>query len=195
MTLKVLVVLDVADPATPVDPVLLDGLVALGYAVQTAHGGDTRLTEQVVAFGPDVIIIDSESDARDALEHVAMATRDAPRPIALFTDYDDTSHVPELLRRGVSAYVVAGLHPSRLKPVLEVAVARFELDQQLRAELADTRSQLEDRKLLDRAKAILMKQGLDEDEAHRRMRRMAMERNLKLVEVARRVIDMAQLLG
>jgi len=113
----------------------------------------------------------------------------------LFTEHEDAPHIRELLRRGISAYVVAGLTPASMRPVLEVALARFEVEQKLRDELAASRAQLEDRKVIDRAKAVLMRQGLSEDEAHVRLRRMAMQKHLKLVEVARRVIEVGELLG
>lgn len=193
--LRVLVVYEAGSAEQSADAELLAGLCALGYSVSTVRADALELPAMVERFAPDAIIIDSESDARDTLEHVVFATRDAPRPIALFTDYSDTSHVPELLRRGVSAYIVAGLNPARLKPILEVAVARFEHEQQLRSELADAKARLEDRKRIDRAKAILMKKGLSEDEAHQRLTRMAMECNLRIGEIAQRVIDMADLIG
>lgn len=202
MTLRVLLIVDATEeeaaesPASPpADPAVRDALASLGYVVGFAHAHAWRLDRTVAEFRPDVIVIDSESDARDTLEHVVLATRDAPRPIALVGGEGEPERMREMLRKGVSAYVVAGLPPAQLRPVLEVAVARFEIEQQLRLELAASRAELEDRKILDRAKAVLMKKGMSEDEAHRRLRRIAMERQLKLVEAARRVIDASDLIG
>jgi len=192
---RIIVVNDSNDAYDGADPQLLEQLEALGFEVKTASGYDLRLPEVIEAFAPEVVIIRSDSDARDVLEHVAVATRNRPRPIAIFSESESTAHVGDLLRQGVSAYVAEGMNPAKLRPVLEVAVARFQLDQKLLAELADTRSQLEDRKHIDKAKALLIKRGMTEDEAHRRLRRMAMDKNLRLGEVARRVVEMADLLG
>ncbi|WP_085316393.1 ANTAR domain-containing response regulator [Derxia lacustris] len=191
---RIIVINDSGDAYDGADPQLFEQLQALGFEVRAVSGYDIKLPEIIEAFAPEVVIIRSDSDARDVLEHVVVATRDRPRPIAMFSASESTQHVAALLRQGVSAYVAEGMNPAKLKPVLEVAVARFRLDQQLLAELADTRSQLDDRKHIDKAKALLIKRGLSEDEAHRRLRRMAMEKNLKLGEVARRVVEMADLL-
>ncbi|HEU4622918.1 MAG TPA: ANTAR domain-containing protein [Burkholderiaceae bacterium] len=196
MSLRVLVVLDMSEPESAnADPSLLNACAALGYTVRTASGTDLRLPDIVARFDPDIVMIASESDARDTIEHVVVATRDAPRPIALFTDHDNAAQMRDILRRGVCAYVVPGLSPASMRPVLEVAIARFEVEQELRRELAQSRAQLDERKLLDRAKAVLMRQGLSEDDAHRRLRRMAMDKGLKLTEVAKRVIEVGELFG
>ena len=116
--------------------------------------------------------------------------------IIVVTNDNDTTHVKDAVAAGVSAYIVAGLAPERIRPILEVAMARFEHEQALRAELADARSALEDRKIVERAKGLLMqRQGLSESQAFARLRRAAMDRNLKLVEVAQRVLDVADLIG
>jgi response regulator NasT len=158
--------------------------------------GDLDLPERIAALGPDMIIIDSDSGARDVLEHVVMATRDAPRPIVLFTDSDEPAEMRAAIAAGVSAYVVAGLQSHRVKPILEVALARFQADQKLRTELGEVKKQLAERKVIERAKGILMtKNGCSEDDAFQLLRRQAMDKNLKLVEVAQRVIDVAELLA
>jgi response regulator NasT len=152
---------------------------------------------------PDLIIVDAESDARDALEHVVMATRDERRPIVMFTNDDDTRHVKDAVAAGVSAYIVAGLSAERIRPILDVALARFEHEQALLQTLASTQNErdelsaeLKDRKLIDRAKGLLMqRQGLSEDEAFKKMRKTAMDKGLKLAEVAQRMLDVADLLG
>jgi len=172
------------------------GLLENGYNLIAVLPVDPFLDRRIAEMQPDIVIVDAESEARDALEHVVLATRDDPRPIVLFTNDSDTSRVREAVAAGVTAYVVAGLAPERIRPILEVAMARFEHEQALRAELADARSALEDRKIVERAKGLLMqRQGLSESQAFARLRRAAMDRNLKLVEVAQRVLDVADLIG
>ena len=172
------------------------GLLQNGCNIVAVLPADVYLPERLAQIGPDMIIVDAESANRDTLEHVVMATRDARRPIVLFTEDNDTTHVRDAIAAGVTAYVVAGLAPDRVKPVLDVALARFQHEEHLRSELADARSQLTDRKVIDRAKGLLMqRQGLSEDEAYARLRKTAMDKGLKLGEVAQRILDVADLLG
>jgi two-component system, response regulator / RNA-binding antiterminator len=172
------------------------GLLESGYNIVAVLPADTFLNERLGQLQPDMIIVDAESDARDSLEHVVVATRDARRPIVLFTNDSDTTHVKDAVAAGVTAYIVAGLAPERIRPILDVAMARFEHEQGLRRELADARSELRDRKLIDRAKALLMqRQGLSEQLAYEKLRKAAMDKGLKLGEVAQRMLDMADLLG
>lgn len=171
------------------------GLLECGYNIVAVLPADPFLPERLAQIAPDMIIVDAESQARDTLEHVVMATRDARRPIVLFTNDDDTSQVGAAIAAGVSAYVVAGLAPERVRPVLEVAMARFEHEESLRRELADARTQLSERKTIDRAKGILMQRhGLSEDVAYGRLRKTAMDRGMKLADVAQRIVDVADLL-
>jgi len=172
------------------------GLLESGFNLIATLPADTFLTERLAQLQPDVIIVDAESDARDSLEHVVMATRDARRPIVLFTNDDDTSHVKDALAAGVSAYIVAGLEPTRIRPILDLAMARFEHEQGLRRELADAKGELQDRKTIDRAKAMLMqRQGLSEPLAYDKLRKAAMDKGLRMGEVAQRLLDAADLLG
>lgn len=172
------------------------GLLASGYNIVAVLPVDTFLPERIAQLQPDMIIVDAESEARDTLEHVVMSTRDERRPIVLFTDDPDTSHVGDAIAAGVTAYVVAGLATDRIKPVIDVAMARFRHEERLRRELADARSQLSDRKLIDRAKGLLMsRQGLSEEEAYARLRKTAMDRGLRMTDVAQRLIDVADMLG
>lgn len=179
------------------------GLLENGFNLVASLPADVFLTERIAQLQPDLIIVDAESDARDALEHVVMATRDERRPIVMFTNDEDTRHVKQALAAGVSAYIVAGLSPARIRPILDVALARFEHEQALLKTLATTQSErdelsaeLRDRKLIDRAKGLLMqRQGLSEDEAFKKMRKTAMDKGLKLAEVAQRMLDVADLLG
>jgi len=177
------------------------GLLQSGFNLVASLPADVFLTERIAQLRPDLIIVDAESDARDALEHVVMATRDQRRPIVMFTNDADSGHARAAVAAGVSAYIVAGLQPQRIRPILDVALARFQHEQSLREELAAARSELNelhttlnDRKLIDRAKSLLMKhQHLSEEAAYARLRKSAMDKNLRLAEVARRVIDVADL--
>jgi response regulator NasT len=179
------------------------GLLENGFNLIASLPADVFLTERLAQLQPDLIIVDAESDARDALEHVVMATRDERRPIVMFTNDDDTRHVKDAVAAGVSAYIVAGLSAERIRPILDVALARFEHEQALLQTLASTQNErdelsaeLKDRKLIDRAKGLLMqRQGLSEDEAFKKMRKTAMDKGLKLAEVAQRMLDVADLLG
>ena len=171
-------------------------LLENGYNIIAVLPTDTFLGERIAQLQPDMIVVDAESAARDALEHVVMATRDARRPIVLFTNDEDTTHVKDAVAAGVSAYIVAGLAPDRIRPILDVAMARFQHEQQLRRELADARSELQERKVIDRAKGLLMqRQGLTESEAYEKLRKTAMDRGLKLGDVAQRILDVADLLA
>jgi two-component system, response regulator / RNA-binding antiterminator len=132
------------------------GLLENGFNLVAVLPADTFLNERLTQLQPDMIIVDAESQARDALEHVVVATRDARRPIVMFTNDNDTSHVKDAVAAGVSAYIVAGLSSERIRPILDVAMARFQHEQALRQELADTKVELQDRKVIDRAKGMLM---------------------------------------
>ncbi|QUN28798.1 ANTAR domain-containing protein [Cupriavidus sp. KK10] len=190
---RVLRILLVRDPhdADPLNvEIIRGGLVSAGFTEIQIVDADLRLPDVITATQPDMLIIASESAARDTIEHVCVSTQHAPRPIVLFTDNDDSQRIKAALTAGITAYIVDGLRAERVKTVLDVAYARFELDQQLRAELDATRLKLAERKVVERAKGLLMQaRGLSEDEAYKRLRGMAMERGLKLVDAAQRVID------
>lgn len=172
------------------------GLLENGYNIVAVLPADTFLAERLAQLQPDMIIVDAESEARDSLEHVVMATRDARRPIVLFTNDKDTRHVKDAVAAGVSAYVVAGLSPARIRPILDVAMARFEHEQGLRRELADAKTELHERKVIDRAKGLLMqRQGLSEQSAYEKLRKAAMDKGLRLADLAQRMLDAADLLG
>jgi two-component system, response regulator / RNA-binding antiterminator len=172
------------------------GLLETGYNVIAVLPADCFLAERIAQLQPDMIIVDAQSDARDALEHVVMATRDERRPIVLFTEDNDTSQVKQAVAAGVTAYIVAGLSPQRIRPIIDVAMARFEHEQSLRQELQDAKTELHERKTIDRAKGLLMqRQGLTEAEAYNKLRKAAMDKGLKLVEVAQRILDVSDLLG
>jgi response regulator NasT len=145
---------------------------------------------------PDVIIIDMESPDRDTLESLRSISRDQPRPIVMFAEQSDSGTIEEAVRAGVSAYVVDGMSGSRMRPIIDVAIARFREYQALRQELEETKTKLADRKDVDKAKGILMqRKGIGEDEAYAALRKMAMDRNIKIGEAARTLIAAAELLG
>lgn len=205
LLLRVVIILPVTASLEPDDEevaevertrILRIALLEAGYNVVATLPGDRFLPERLAQIQPDLIVVDAESQGRDILEHVVMATRDERRPIVMLSDDPDTSHVRRAIAAGVSAYVAAGTTAAQIKPVLDVALARFEHEERLRSELADARNQLEERKVIDRAKGLLMtRQGLSEQEAYARLRKAAMDRGLKLSEVAQRLIDAADLLG
>jgi two-component system, response regulator / RNA-binding antiterminator len=170
-------------------------LLENGYNIIAVLPADTFLGERIAQLQPDLIVVDADTAARDALEHVVKATRHERRPIVLFTNDEDTAHMKDAVAAGVTAYIVAGLAAERIRPILEVAMARFQHEQQLRRELADARSELQERKTIDRAKGLLMqRQGLSEQEAYEKLRKTSMDRGLKLGDVAQRILDVADLL-
>ncbi len=172
------------------------GLLEAGYKLVATLPADVFLTERLAQLQADLVIVDAESDARDALEHVVMATRDERRPIVMFTNDSDTRPMNEAVAAGVTAYIVAGLASERIHPILTVAMARFKHEQALLAELDNARGELQDRKLIDRAKGLLMqRQGLSEQEAYVRLRKAAMNKGVKLADIAQQMLDMAELLG
>lgn len=169
------------------------GLLEGGYNILAALPPDADLEEQITQLQPDLIIVDAQSDA--ALKQVVAATADARRPIVCFTEDGDRAKMHAAIEAGVSAYVVAGLSAERVKAVLDVAMARFEVDQKLRVELNETKLKLAERKVIERAKGLLMERHhCSEDDAYRKLRRLAMDKNLKLSEVAQRMLDVADLL-
>jgi response regulator NasT len=160
------------------------------------RAGDATLPEAVEQLKPDVVVVRSDSGVRDVLEHIAVATQHARRPIALFTDSEDRPTMREALGSGVSAYVVKGANRDRVQSVIEVAVERFAAEQALRNELSSTKTELADRKLIDRAKRLLMKRkGLDEPAAHHFLQDLAMKKGIRVRDAAERVIDLQSLLG
>lgn len=191
------------DPSDPVarleaerSRILRIGLLQDGYNIVAVLPADVFLPERLAQISPDMIIVDAESQARDTLEHVVLATRDARRPIVLFTEDSDTSHVRYAIAAGVTAYVVAGMAPERVRPVLDVALARFQHEEGMRRELADARNQLSERKTIDRAKGILMtRNGLSEEDAYARLRKTAMDKGMKVADVAQRILDVSDLLA
>ena len=171
------------------------GLALAGYQVAAILADVDNLSAEVERLRPDVILIDTDSPSRDTLEHLATMNKHMPRPVVIFTQEEGEETIRDALKAGVSAYIVDGLETKRIKPIVEVARARFEDTQALRRELDAMSQKLSDRKLVEKAKGVLMKaRGLDEDAAYHAMRKLAMERGQTLVKVARDVIDMARVL-
>lgn len=191
--LKILVVDDTADRASSLQRALE---AVPGVQVACILESALELFARVAEHKPDVVLIHTESPSRDVLEQLAVVSSVAPRPVVLFTDDAADETIRSALRAGVSAYIVDGLDPARLDPIMRIAMERFEAEQRLRAELEDTRARLDERKLVERAKGILMKQrGLSEEEAFTALRTHAMQRGLRLGEAAKQLIEIASLLG
>jgi response regulator NasT len=191
LALRILVVDHNAERAAVVRQALVD---VGGYLVEVAPKAGDLLTLLRTAQ-PDVLIVDLDLPDRDTIEQLRVATRERPRPIVMFVDQSDSSMMHAAIDAGVSAYVVDGLSASRVRPVLDVAIARFKAFDALRRELDSTRSQLAERKIIDRAKGILMRaKGVSEDEAYERMRRAAMNEQKKLAEIAQSIITAAEML-
>jgi len=175
---------------------LRPALSEAGFEVIEESGLSIDLPERVEAIHPDVILIDTDSPGRDVMEQVVLVSRDRPHPIVMFTDDDNPDAMRQAIRAGVSAYIVEGIQAQRLKPILEVAMARFESDQALRAQLHARDQQLLERKRIETAKCMLMKRKeCNEEEAYTLMRRQAMSRQQKLIQVAEQIIAMNELLG
>ena len=192
MPLKVMLVDEDPDRAAE----LRAALIANGCEVISRLASPMEIYAAVKNVSPDVIIIDAESPSRDSLENLAFVSRDRPHPIVMFSGDRSSDAIRAAIRAGVSAYVVDGLSPERLLPILEVAVERFAAEQSLKRELADAKTELAGRKLIDRAKGILMQQqAIAEEEAFQLLRKFAMDRGLKMADAAAKVIELAPLIG
>ena len=167
-----------------------------GYRIAAHVSSSADLPGLVRELKPDVIILDTDSPDRDTLEHLCVISRDDPRPIVMFTHDGDSDKIRAAMRAGVSAYVVDGLQSERLRPIMDVAMARFNEFQSMRNELEKAENQLAERKYVERAKGILMKQrGWSEEEAYQALRKMAMDKGLKVAEVASQLLAVSELLG
>lgn len=176
--------------------ILEQALTDAGCEVMARLGSCVDILDTVQSLQPDVILIDIDCPDRDTLENLDRMNRSAPRPVVMFAETSDTDMTSRALKAGVSAYVVDGLQPGRVKSILDLAVARFREYKALKDELAATRTELADRKLIDRAKGILMRRKqLDEEQAYQALRKLAMDRGKRLADVAAELIDMAELLG
>lgn len=176
--------------------VLEGAVLECGYQVAARLCGIRHLADHVGAIQPDVIIIDLEQPDHDLLDDLRIILRDRPCPIVVFAQRSDEHLIRQAMRIGVSSFVVDGWSSSRLKPLLDIAVARFEETQTLREELDHAKTTLAERKVIERAKGILMlRRKCDEQQAYMLLRKMAMDRNEKMIDVAHHVIGAAELLG
>ena len=190
--MRVLVVDESPEPAE----VLRAALLLAGHEVTVSLTSPLALLKTIERVQPDVIVIDTDSPSRDVLEHLVMVSQHTPRPVVMFASDGTPETIRAATRAGVSAYVVDGLDENRIKTIVDVAVARFEEMQDLRGQLADANLRLAERKLIERAKGMLMKRrNLDEEAAYAALRKAAMDRNVKLAEIAQRIVDAADLLG
>ncbi|OCX20098.1 histidine kinase [Stutzerimonas xanthomarina] len=175
---------------------LRSALVEAGFEVIEQAGSYPDLAEQIETARPQVILIESDSPSRSTLATLDRLSRGQPRPIVLFTDDDAPEAMRRALQAGVSGYIVEGIQAHRLKPILEVAMERFKQDSALRADLQARVQQLAERKRIELAKGILMKmRDCQEQEAYALMRRQAMSRQQKLIQVAEQIITMNDLLA
>ena len=176
--------------------ILEEGLRESGYVNVTVVRDMHNLMRRIVDIDPDVIFIDLENPNRDVLEQMFQVSRCVRRPIAMFVDRSDTDMIEAAVDAGVGAYVVDGLRKERVKSILDTAVSRFNAFNKLREELDQARQALDERKVVERAKGILMKErGLSEEAAYSLLRKAAMNENRKLTEVAQSVVTAARLLG
>ena len=171
------------------------GLIKARHQLAAVLPSALELIARIEEIKPDIILIETESPSRDTLENLAVMSRDMPRPVIILTQDGDQDVMRTALRAGVSAYVVDNVDLARLPPIIDVAVVRFEAHQEIREELADATRKLSERKLIDRAKGILMKtRGLDEEAAYAALRTRAMERAQSLGQTAAELIEMAKFL-
>src|SRR5436190_5235711 len=167
---------------------LREALTAAGHEVAASLSSPLELLHAVETLHPDVIVIDTESPTRDVLEHAVMVSQSSPRPIVMFASDSGGEAIRDAVRAGVSAYVVDGLDTSRVNSIVEVACARFEEFQRLKLALADANLKLSERKLVERAKGLLMQaRSISEDEAYHALRKLAMSKKLRLGDVAQQV--------
>jgi response regulator NasT len=175
---------------------IIDALRDAGWSDVKALAQMSALDRTVKEFAPDIVLIDLANPDRDTLEHISYATETSKRAVALFVDQTDDALTQAALSAGVSAYVVDGLNMDRIKSVLETAIARFKMTRQMQSELDAAKQALEDRKTIDRAKGILMRQrSLPEDEAYNLLRKTAMNQNRKVIDVAHALVTAADLLS
>ncbi|TFV34669.1 ANTAR domain-containing protein [Bradyrhizobium frederickii] len=175
--------------------ILQEGLREAGFT-QVVHISEMQsLLARIYAVDPDIILIDLENPSRDVLEAMFQVSRAVKRPIAMFVDQSDSASIQASVEAGVSAYIVDGLKKERIKPILDLCVSRFNAFAKLQEELERTKSQLEDRKVIERAKGILMKvKGLTEDEAYVLLRSTAMREKKKIGEIAQSIITASEML-
>lgn len=189
--LKVLLVDENCGRSAVVERALLDN----GYDVVGRITTEDDIPVVLQKIDTDVVIFSMESPNEDILASMQSINQLSPKPVVMFAEKSDSETISKAVKAGVSAYVVDGLNESRIKPIMDVAIARFREFQALKEELTQTKSDLADRKVIDKAKGIIMKQrSCSEDDAYKALRKLAMDRNEKIVNVARSVIEVSELL-
>jgi response regulator NasT len=174
--------------------ILEDGLREAGHLQVVRIDEMSHLLQRIYSVDPDVILIDLENPSRDVLEQMFQVSRAVKRPVAMFVDQSDRASIEAAVDAGVSAYIVGGLRKDRVQNILDLCISRFNAFSRLETELEKTRSALEERKVIDRAKGILMKaKNLSEENAYALLRKTAMNENKKIAEVAQSVITAAEL--
>lgn len=176
--------------------IIQEGLREAGHTRVTVLEDTRAIMRSIVEIDPDVIVIDLENPNRDVLEHMFQVSRAAARPVAMFVDRTDQASIEAAVDAGVSAYIVDGLKKERVKTILDTAIIRFRAAERLRRELDEAKSELAGRKVIDRAKGILMRsRGLSEADAYALLRTTAMRQSRRISEVAESLITAANLLG
>ncbi len=176
--------------------IIEDGLREAGHTRVAVIHDVNEVARTIQATVPDVIVIDLENPKRDTLEHFFSLSRSIQRPIAMFVDRSDGAMIEKAVEAGVSAYVVDGLRKERVKPILDMAISRFNAFSRLTRELEQARSELEDRKIIEQAKGILMRtRGLTEADAYALLRSTAMNQNRRMIDIAQSLVTAADLLG
>ena len=175
---------------------IVDSLRAAGEFDIHVISEPTSLARQIKERQPDIVLIDLTNPSRDTLEELALASGPMERPVAMFVDRSEDGLSGAAIEAGVSAYVVDGMQPARVKPVLDAAIARFRMFQRMRTELAETKRALEERKVIDRAKGMIMKaRGVEEEEAYAILRKAAMDQGKRMADVASALVTAAGLLS
>ena len=184
--LRIMLVDDDADRASAVEA----SLQASGLEVVSIISSTSALLFQIEQHRPDVVLIDLQFPGRDILESLAVVNSHNPTPMVMFSQQDDPDYIQQAVQAGVSTYLMEGINPDKVKPVIDLAMAQFSTFQKLRDELNTARTQLESQTLTNRAKRLLMKhKNINEETAHRMMTKTAMDSNLKLTEVARTIVS------
>lgn len=175
--------------------ILETGLKDAGFANLTVLEDATGLLDRIYKLDPDVIIIDLENPRRDVLEQMFQVSRIVRRPIAMFVDHSDRDTISSAIEAGVSAYIVDGLKSEHVRSILDMTISRFNAFERLRTELEETKSALKERKVIEKAKGILMKsRGLDEEAAYALLRKTAMGSGKRIADVAESLVSTFDLL-
>ncbi|MBP8110781.1 MAG: ANTAR domain-containing protein [Agitococcus sp.] len=171
-------------------------LIQAGCEIVEEVSSALMIPKKVAELRADVVIIDTESPSRDVLEQICVVTQDEPRPIVMVSEDTQPSAIKAAIKAGVSAYVVEDIDKHRLSAVLDIAQARFEIDQSLMQQIRQAESRLNERKVVERAKGLLMQlRSMTEPEAYHAMRKIAMDRNIRIIDVAKKLLSMNELLA